>query len=63
MAHMYSLFVRLGNGEQLLVSAHEKLEDAMQCLEEHHALRPGHYELRDTDGTVVATKTQRRGQS
>ena len=60
---MYSLFVKLGSGEQLLVSAHEKLEDAMQCLEEHYALRPRHYELRDADGTVVATKTQSPAQS
>jgi len=51
---VYSLFVRLGDGEFLLIASREELEQARHLLQEFKANWPDeYYVLRDREGNDV----------
>jgi len=50
---VYNVFVRLGDGEFLLVASRDELEQAVQLMEELEASWRHEYVVRDSEGNDV----------
>jgi hypothetical protein len=50
---MYSIYVRLDDGDFLFVASREKLEQASQIIQELNAAWPREYVVRDSNDNLV----------
>ncbi len=54
--HMFSVFVRLGDGDFIFVGAREELRQARELTQDLKACWPHEYEIRDSSGDIVDAK-------
>ena len=53
---MYSVFVKIGNGEFVFVASREDFQDAEQLVQDLNAAWPNEYIIRDSNGNDVDTR-------
>lgn len=55
---VYSVFVRLPNGEFQFVAARDELQDAVELAQELHTKWPNEYMVRNSEGNIVEITPQ-----